>query len=108
MSAADEPGWHVAAALDDVWEGAPLGVEVAGTCIALYRFGDAVHAAGDLCPHQEGVKLSAGYLDGDVIECPMHQSCFNVKTGAVLGPPAKDAIPTYPIRIEDGKVYVQL
>jgi len=100
--------WHRAAALDDVWEGAPLGVEVAGKTIALYRFGEEVHCAGDLCPHQEGVKLSGGYLDGDTIECPMHQSCFNVKTGKVLGPPAREDIPVFPVKIEDGQVFVEL
>ena len=100
--------WHRAAALEDVWDGVPLGLEIAGACIALYRLGEAVHAVGDLCPHQEGVKLSEGYLDGDVIECPMHQSCFNVTTGKVMGPPAKEDIATYPIRIENGDVFVQI
>lgn len=99
--------WHRAAALDDVWEGAPLPLELGGVCFALYRFGDEVHAASDICPHQN-VKLSGGYLDGVTIECPMHQSCFNVKTGQVLNPPARQDIPTYPVRIEDGQVFVEL
>jgi nitrite reductase/ring-hydroxylating ferredoxin subunit len=100
--------WLRASALDDVWEGAPTGVEVKGVPIALYRFGEEVHAIGDECPHQAGVRLSGGFLDGETIECPMHQSCFHVKTGKVLGPPAREDLPVYPCRVEDGQVLVQL
>lgn len=100
--------WHRCAALDDVWEGAPLGVQVEGRPIGLYRFGDEVHAVDDECPHQKGVMLSGGFLDGDTIECPMHQSCFNVKTGEVTGPPARDNLMVHPVRIEDGAVFVEL
>lgn len=99
--------WHRACAADDVWEGAPLAVTVEGKAVALYRFGEEVHAVGDMCPHQEDVKLSDGYLDGETIECPMHQSCFNVKTGKVLGPPAREDIPVFKVRIEDGQVLVE-
>lgn len=98
--------WHRASALEDVWEGAPLPVTVEGCQIALYRFGDEVHAVGDLCPHQKDVKLSEGFLEGDTIECPMHQSCFNVRTGQVLNAPARENLPVFEIRIEDGQVFV--
>jgi nitrite reductase/ring-hydroxylating ferredoxin subunit len=100
--------WHKAAALDDVWEGAALAVDVAGQAVALYRFGEDIHAAGDWCPHEEGVRLSDGYLDGDTIECPMHQSCFNVKTGALLCSPARTGIPIYPVRIEGHDVMIEI
>ena len=100
--------WHRAAALDDIWEGAPLGLEVGGQPVALYRFGDEVHCVGDICPHQKNVKLSGGFLDGNTIECPMHQSCFDVKTGKVLSPPAREDIPVFAVRIEDGVVFVEI
>jgi 3-phenylpropionate/trans-cinnamate dioxygenase ferredoxin subunit len=100
--------WQRAGALEEIWEGAPFAVELAGKPIALYRFGDEVCAVGDICPHQADVKLSEGYLDGDTIECPMHQSCFNVRTGKVLGPPARDDLPVFQIRIEDGQVLVDV
>ncbi|WP_038205047.1 non-heme iron oxygenase ferredoxin subunit [Xenophilus azovorans] len=98
--------WQRAGALDDIQEEAPHAVEIGGKAIALYRFGDEVCAVGDTCPHQGDVKLSEGYFEGDTIECPMHQSCFNVRTGKVLGPPARDDLPVYPVRIEDGQVLV--
>ncbi len=100
--------WHRAGALEDIWDGAPLAVELAGKSIALYRFGDEICAVGNICPHQSDVKLSDGYLDGDTIECPMHQSCFNVRTGKVLSPPAREDVPVFAIRIEDGQVMVEI
>ena len=98
--------WHQAGALEDIREGAPHAMEIEGKAIALYRFGDEVCAVGDICPHQSDVKLSEGYLEGDTIECPMHQSCFSVRTGKVLGPPARDDLPVFPVRIEGGQVLV--
>jgi nitrite reductase/ring-hydroxylating ferredoxin subunit len=100
--------WHRAAAVDDVPEDAPLALTVDGREIALYRLDDGIHAAGDICPHQKDVRLSGGYLDGATIECPMHQSCFDVRTGKVLGPPAREDIPVFRIRIEDGEVFVEV
>ena len=100
--------WHRAAAVDDVPEDAPLALTVDGREIALYRLDDGIHAAGDICPHQKDVRLSGGYLDGATIECPMHQSCFDVRTGKVLGPPAREDIPVFRIRIEDGEVLVEV
>lgn len=100
--------WHCATAIDDVWEGAPLAVTLAGRPIALYRLGEEIHAVGDICPHQKDVKLSDGYLDGETIECPMHQSCFNVRTGQVLGPPAREDLPVFKVRIEEGQVFVEV
>lgn len=98
--------WLRASALDEVWEGAALPVTVGEHHIALYRFGDEVRAVGDFCPHQKDVRLSDGYLEGDTIECPMHQSCFNVRTGQVLSPPARENLPVFEVRIEDGQVFV--
>ncbi|MBU1361354.1 MAG: non-heme iron oxygenase ferredoxin subunit [Gammaproteobacteria bacterium] len=100
--------WHCAGNFDDVWEGVPLAVTVGGQEVALYKVGADVHATGNLCPHQKDVKLSDGYLDGDTIECPMHQSCFNIKTGKVLSPPAREDIPVFQVRVEDGKVFVEV
>jgi len=74
----------------------------------VYAVTDEIHAVGDFCPHQKNVRLSEGFLDGDTIECPMHQSCFNVKTGAVLSPPAREGLPVFKVRIEDGQVLVEI
>jgi nitrite reductase/ring-hydroxylating ferredoxin subunit len=104
----DMGDWHLAAAFDDVEAGVPHPVEIAGKAIALYRLGDEIHALGDFCPHQRDVRLSEGFLDGEVIECPMHQSCFDVRSGRVLSPPAREDLEVFATRIEDAKVWIEI
>lgn len=99
--------WHRVAALSALDPEVPLGVTVAGIPIALYRLDDGVFALGDICPHQN-VRLSEGFLDGDRIECPLHQSCFEIRTGKVLGPPARDDVKSYPVRVEGDDVLVSV
>jgi len=49
-----------------------------------------------------------GYFDGDVIECPVHQGRFDVRTGRVLGAPASTPLRTYAVKVVDGDVYVEV
>jgi nitrite reductase/ring-hydroxylating ferredoxin subunit len=46
-------------------------------------------------------------MDGE-IECPMHQGIFNIKSGKAISPPACNDLQTYPVKVEDGKIYIQL
>jgi nitrite reductase/ring-hydroxylating ferredoxin subunit len=98
--------WHQAARLDALSPDTPHAVNVGGHAVALYLQEGEVLAIGDLCPHQKNVLLSQGYLEDGVIECPMHQSQFEIRTGRCLGPPADEDVPVYPVRIEDGAVLV--
>jgi len=41
------------------------------------------------------------------IECPRHGARFDIRTGAVTRLPATDPIPTYPVKIEDGLIYIE-
>ena len=108
----DEPSntseWHRIADASEVVEGRALALDVGSVAIALYRLGEECFAIGDICPHLEYVALSDGYLEGTTIECPMHQSCFDIRTGAVLSPPAEDNVASYPVRVRDGAVFVQI
>ncbi|GAA4340546.1 non-heme iron oxygenase ferredoxin subunit [Pigmentiphaga soli] len=99
--------WHRVAPLAQFLEGEPRTLRAGEAEIALYLLGDEVHAIGDMCPHQRDVRLSEGFLEDGVIECPMHQSCFDIRTGKVLGPPAREDVPVYPVKIEDGVVFVE-
>jgi apoptosis-inducing factor 3 len=84
-----------------------LGVEHGGDDIALYWIDGTVYATANVCTHAFA-RLSEGFLDGDCIECPIHQALFNVKTGEVVAGPAEEPIKTYPCRNEGGDVWVDL
>jgi 3-phenylpropionate/trans-cinnamate dioxygenase ferredoxin subunit len=68
--------------------------------IAVFRTeaGD-VFAIDDTCTHQDA-SLADGWLDGEDIECPLHASCFNLRTGAVDAPPAKLPVRTHQVVID--------
>lgn len=93
--------------LDDVDDGEALGVEVGGVEIALVRDGDDVWAVHDECTHAS-IPLSEGDIEGCEIECWLHGSRFDARTGACLNPPATEPVQTYPVKIEDGAVLVDL
>ena len=97
--------WHEVAKADDVAEGKVLAASAANKMIALYRIDGAFYATSDICTHAFAL-LSDGYLDGDCIECPVHQALFNVKTGEAVSPPAYQAVKTFPCRIEGDDVLI--
>jgi 3-phenylpropionate/trans-cinnamate dioxygenase ferredoxin subunit len=82
-------------------------VDVEGINVAVFNLGGEYFAIKDECPHDGGV-LSNGELDGEVIICPRHGARFSIRTGTVLGPPAYEDLITFPVRISQGKVQVEI
>jgi nitrite reductase/ring-hydroxylating ferredoxin subunit len=99
--------WARAAALAEVKERGVMDAEINGEEIALYWVEEAVYATENICTHAFA-RLSEGYLEGDCIECPIHQALFNVKTGAAVTPPAYTPVKTYPTKIEGDDVLVDM
>ena len=93
--------------LKDVPEDGALGVDIEGTPVAIVRTSDGVYALHDVCSHAE-VPLSEGEVYDHTLECWLHGSCFDVRTGAPTGPPATEPVPVYPVRTEGDDVYVAL
>jgi nitrite reductase/ring-hydroxylating ferredoxin subunit len=82
-------------------------VEAAGQQIAVFNVGGKYWAIEDTCPHRGG-PLSEGILAEDDVICPWHGSRFNVKTGAVLTPPAQRNVKSFPVRVVGTDVEVQV
>jgi 3-phenylpropionate/trans-cinnamate dioxygenase ferredoxin subunit len=60
-----------------------------------------------VCSHEE-VPLSEGDIYDCTVECWLHGSCFDLRTGQPTGPPATQPVPTYSVKIDGGDVYVAL
>lgn len=75
--------------------------------VALVRLDGQVLALADICAHAH-CNLSDGDLEGEEVVCPCHGSGFNARTGAVLNPPARHDVATYPVRVQDGQVFVEI
>jgi len=99
-------GWIKVASVDAVVEGATLQVDVAGEPVCLYNLGGRFFATEDICTHEHAF-LSEGFVDGDCIECPLHQALFHIPTGEVRGAPATENLRVYPVRIEGDAIEVQ-
>jgi 3-phenylpropionate/trans-cinnamate dioxygenase ferredoxin subunit len=93
------------ARVEQIPPGAVKQVFVGKTAIALCNVGGELFAISDVCTHDD-YYLSCGRLDGYEIECPMHATVFDVRTGAVEIPPAEKPLPTFPCRVVDGEVQV--
>lgn len=99
--------WTDAAGRDDVPEGDVVGIKVAGREIALYEVEGEIYATDNICTHGHA-RMSDGFLEGREIECPLHQGKFDVCTGKALCAPLTENIRTYPVRIENLRVMLQL
>jgi nitrite reductase/ring-hydroxylating ferredoxin subunit len=97
--------WHVVAKCADLEPGEAIAVTIGRKEIALFRVGAKFFAIDNRCTHA-AAPLADGYLDGEVIECPLHQGLFNIRTGAALCSPALKPVATYAVRISNGEVHV--
>jgi naphthalene 1,2-dioxygenase ferredoxin component len=92
---------------EELGDGAMLAVSALGRHIIVYRVGGTYFATDRRCTHQSA-DLMRGYFDQNVIECPVHQGRFNVCTGAALSAPASMPLRTYPVKIIDGVMFVEV
>jgi 3-phenylpropionate/trans-cinnamate dioxygenase ferredoxin subunit len=95
-------------AAEDVPKGGVISADVEGTPVAVvHADDDRYYAVFDECSHA-AVPLSEGEIDGCTLECWLHGSRFDLRTGEPTGLPATEPVPVYPVDIRDGDVYVSL
>jgi 3-phenylpropionate/trans-cinnamate dioxygenase ferredoxin subunit len=96
------------ASADDLPKGKALAVQVDGTPVALvHAEDDQFYAIYDECSHA-AIALSEGEVDGCTLECWLHGSRFDLKTGVPTGLPATESVPVFPVEIRDGEIYVDV
>ena len=99
--------WVDALSTDELPSDDVKGLAVAGRDIAIYTVGEVVYATDNLCTHGHA-RLCDGFLDGHEIECPLHQGKFDVRTGQPTCAPVTEALRRYPVRIDGGRVFLQI
>ena len=93
------------ASADDLAEGGMIRVDVGGNRVLVAVVEGKPYAMGAVCTHERAF-LDEGGVVGHEVTCPLHFSCFDVRTGEVTAPPAEDKEPVYEVKVEDGKVLV--
>ncbi|MEV7198421.1 non-heme iron oxygenase ferredoxin subunit [Streptomyces griseoluteus] len=93
--------------LSELSEDTPKRVELDGTPVSVVKTEGEVYAIYDICSHAN-VSLSEGEVEDGQIECWLHGSCFDLRSGKPSGPPATRPVPVYPVKIEGDDVLVSL
>jgi len=96
-----------ACAVDDVPTDEALGVTLGEYDVAVARHGDEFFAVQDVCSHA-AVPLSEGEVEDCTVECWLHGSRFDLRTGKPTGLPATEPIATFPVDVRDGDIYVDV
>jgi nitrite reductase/ring-hydroxylating ferredoxin subunit len=96
-----------ACSLSELAEDSAMRVDLAGKAVCLARSGGEVFAISDICSHAD-VALSEGDVEDGKIECWLHGSLFDLRTGQPTGLPATRPVPTYPVTVEGDDVLVQM
>jgi nitrite reductase/ring-hydroxylating ferredoxin subunit len=80
-------------------------VTLGGEDVALFRRGEEILAIGNLCPHQGG-SLSDGFIEGDIVVCPLHGWEFDLRSGACMTVPG-ESVPRYAVTVEAGAIFLE-
>jgi NADPH-dependent 2,4-dienoyl-CoA reductase/sulfur reductase-like enzyme/nitrite reductase/ring-hydroxylating ferredoxin subunit len=91
--------------MDELEDGIPISVTVDKIKILLIRLNDAIYALRGECPHY-GAPLSKGLLCGEELTCPWHHARFDITSGKSKAPPALDELSRFPLKVENGEIYV--
>ena len=97
--------WRSAVSADTIGDDEIVGLKIDGRDIAVCRHDGTYYAFHNICTHEYAC-MSDGFVDGDQIECPLHQARFDIRTGKALTAPAEVDLRTYPTKVEADQVYV--
>jgi len=100
-------GFERVCAAEEVPEDRPLGVLVDDLEVAVARCGEEFFALQDMCSHA-AVALSEGDVEDCTVECWLHGSRFDLRTGKPTGLPATEPVATFPVELRGEDVYVDI
>jgi len=93
--------------LADLPEEGAVRVQVGERALCVARSQGQVYAVGDTCTHAD-VSLSEGDVEDGTVECWLHGSRFDLRTGAPIGLPATKPVPTYPVTVIGDEIFVKV
>ena len=100
--------WIEVCRLDDIDEEDVMPFNHSEQTFAIYRCPKGeVFATSGLCTH-ERIHLADGLVMDDIIECPKHNGRFNYKNGKALGAPVCEHLKTFPTKVENDVIYLEL
>ena len=98
--------WIKVAAVSDVPRDGTLLVNLGAEPVCLYNVAGRIYATHDVCTHGQA-SLADGFIEGEEIECPLHQGKFHIPSGKATGIPCTEDIRCYAVKVEDGAVLLK-
>lgn len=99
--------WVKCAKASDVAAGTLREVPCGNRTVCLANVNGTIHAIDNVCSHAEA-SLADGALIGTMVECPLHGAQFDVTSGACTQLPATEPVASYPVKVEENEVYVDI
>ncbi len=99
--------WMRACTLSALADESALQVELAGEPVCIARSNGEVFAIDDVCSHAD-VALSEGDVEDGTVECWLHGSRFDLRTGEATSLPATQPVPVFPVKVEGDEVLVDV
>ena len=100
-------GWIDVCGVDDIDEEDLISWDYEGHTYAIYHTEEGFFASDVMCTHEDQ-SLAEGLVIGTVIECPLHQGRFDIRSGKAMSSPVCIDLKTYETRIENGRVLINL
>ncbi len=100
-------GWVDICNIDQVQEDFPFSGKVEDKEVGIYRVDGEFYALEDVCPHAFAL-LSQGFVEDGIVECPLHEAQFDIKTGQCLREPGGRNIRRYPLRVNENQIQITL
>ena len=97
--------YHPVAKTDELDEEEGMEVKIGDKDLALYNVEGEFYATDGICTH-EYINLCDGYVEGHIIECPLHSACFDIKTGKATTPPVTEDLKTYELKIDGEQILI--
>jgi apoptosis-inducing factor 3 len=99
--------WVPIAKTSDAIERHGTAIEVRGQQVALFMVNGRRYATSNVCTHQFAL-LTQGCVEGEYVDCPMHQGRFHIPSGAAQGKPVTKPLRTYALRVTGDDVLIEL
>lgn len=99
--------WLKVAEFEQIGEDDTLAVEHEGQHICLYRVGGQIFATDNRCSHGDAYLSDGLIVDGQQIECPLHEGRFDIRTGEPTGAPCTEPIRCHLVKVEANVVFLR-
>ncbi len=99
--------WVCVGRTTEIKSGEAAAFAVGTKAIAVFNVDGEFFATDDTCTHEEA-SLSEGFLEDHLVECPLHGSQFDLRTGEVHSLPATFPINTYSVRLDGDQIFVDV